>query len=210
VRVIAATNKELPDEVAQGRFREDLFFRLNVLPLTVPPLRERREDIARLAHHFLELYARENELPRKQLHPETLALLKARDWPGNIRELKNLIERLAILAEGATVTASDLRRLDPDLGGTSLAARPGEDARGPLPRALTPEQLRAGGGLVQARRAFERGCIVACLERTGGNVSRAAEWLGIERSNLHKKIQAYHVEIRPGRGSGRGNEEETP
>ncbi|MCK4414763.1 MAG: sigma-54-dependent Fis family transcriptional regulator [Candidatus Eisenbacteria sp.] len=208
VRVIAATNKDLQAEVAAGRFREDLFFRLHVVPLEVPPLAARREDIPRLAHHFLELYALENDLPRKSLAPETLALLETRAWPGNIRELQNLIERLAILGEGPTITADDVQRLDPRPpraraapGRGTRESRAATDDPTPSEAALTPEELRAAGGLVQARRDFERRCISACLERTGGNISQAAQWLGIERSNLHKKIQAYGLDPRATRAT---------
>jgi two-component system nitrogen regulation response regulator NtrX len=202
VRVLAATNKDLQAEVAASRFREDLFFRLNVVPLVVPPLEARREDITRLAEHFLDLYAGENDLPRKRLAPEVLARLEQRRWPGNIRELQNLIERLAILGEGETISAADLRRLDPTPPGADIGAGPAGDTDALSVAAPSPEQLRGAGGLVAARREFERRCIVACLEHTGGNVSQAAQWLGIERSNLHKKIQAYGLNPRAPRATG--------
>ncbi|MFH1144264.1 MAG: sigma-54 dependent transcriptional regulator [Candidatus Eisenbacteria bacterium] len=196
-RVVAATNKKLPEEVRAGRFREDLFFRLNVVPLEIPPLRERREDIAMLAEHFLQLFADENDLPRKALAPGALQQLERRAWRGNIRELQNLIERLAILSDGASIGEADVRRLDPR--GATVSPGRVADWRNVIP---APEEIRAAGGLVEARRDFERRCIRACLERTHGNVSQAARWLRIERSNLHKKIQAHGLESDPGRPAG--------
>jgi two-component system nitrogen regulation response regulator NtrX len=190
VRVIAATNKDLVAEAAAGRFREDLYFRLNVVPLHVPPLRERREDIPALCEHFLQLYAQENDLPSKRLEPAAVDLLKGLPWKGNVRELRNAIERLAILTDGEVITEADVR----SLVFTGSAAVPG--AGGDRVFVPEPEEIRAIGGLVEARRRFERACIEACLRRTGGNVSQAARWLGIERTNLHKKMQALGIDTR--------------
>jgi len=206
VRVLAATNKDLEAEVAGGRFREDLFYRLNVVPLAVPPLRERAEDIPELCDHFLEGYARDNGLPPRTLAPEALDALRSRTWRGNIRELRNVLERLAILAEGPVITAGDLARLAPTdapLAGDG----PHESLTSGGP---TPEAIRRGGGLTAARKAFEARCIETCLDRTGGNVAQAARWLGVERTTLHKKMQALGIEGRPSRpGSKETNQGNT-
>ena len=172
VRVIAATNKNLHAEVEQGKFREDLYFRLNVVPLTAPPLRERREDIPELAEHFLNAYAEENGFLPKALSAEARDLLLQYDWPGNIRELKNLVERLSIMVSGDTIYPEDL----PTLDGMSIPRQPDS----------FPD-LGAGKTLRQVREAVERHYIAEALERHKGNVTRASNALGIERTNLHKK-----------------------
>ena len=179
VRVIAATNKNLHAEVEQGKFREDLYFRLNVIPLTAPPLRERREDIPALAEHFLNAYAEENGFLPKALSAEARDLLLQYDWPGNIRELKNLVERLSIMVSGDTIYPEDL----PTLDGMSIPRQPGS----------FPD-LGAGKTLRQVREAVERHYIAEALERHKGNVTRASNALGIERTNLHKKIKQYDLE----------------
>ena len=179
VRVIAATNKNLHAEVEHGKFREDLYFRLNVVPLTAPPLRERREDIPALAEHFLKAYAEENGFLPKALSAEARDLLLQYDWPGNIRELKNLVERLSIMVSGDTIYPEDL----PTLDGMSIPRQPGS----------FPD-LGAGKTLRQVREAVERHYIAQALERHSGNVTRASNALGIERTNLHKKIKQYDLE----------------
>ena len=179
VRVIAATNKNLHAEVEQGKFREDLYFRLNVIPLTAPPLRERREDIPALAEHFLKAYAEENGFLSKALSAEARDLLLQYDWPGNIRELKNLVERLSIMVSEDTIYPEDLPALD----GMSIPRQPGS----------FPD-LGAGKTLRQVREAVERHYIAQALERHKGNVTRASNALGIERTNLHKKIKQYDLE----------------
>ncbi len=179
VRVIAATNKNLHAEVEQGKFREDLYFRLNVIPLTAPPLRERREDIPALAEHFLKAYAEENGFLPKALSAEARDLLLQYDWPGNIRELKNLVERLSIMVSGDTIYPEDL----PTIDGMSIPRQPGS----------FPD-LGAGKTLRQVREAVERHYIAEALERHKGNVTRASNALGIERTNLHKKIKQYDLE----------------
>ena len=179
VRVIAATNKNLHAEVEQGKFREDLYFRLNVIPLTAPPLRERREDIPALAEHFLKAYAEENGFLPKALSAEARDLLLQYDWPGNIRELKNLVERLSIMVSEDTIYPEDL----PTLDGMSIPRQPGS----------FPD-LGAGKTLRQVREAVERHYIAEALERHKGNVTRASNALGIERTNLHKKIKQYDLE----------------
>ena len=192
--MLAATNKDLAVEVKAGRFREDLFYRLNVVPLEVPPLRERREDIPDLCRHFLDLYAAENDQPVKTLSAEALARLTGRPWRGNIRELRNVLERLAILGDSAEIGERDIELLVP--GGEESETR---DAPASPLAAITPEAIREAGGLIEVRRQIETRCVEVCLDRTGGNVSQAARWLGVERTNLHKKMQALGLEARPPR-----------
>jgi len=198
VRVLAATNKDLAAEIRAGRFREDLFFRLNVVPVHVPPLRERRDDIPLLAEHFLSAYLDENGLPARQFTPEALQLLRTLPWPGNIRELSNAVERLAILTRGPRIGPDDLLRhgIGVDLAAAGQAAAPRGTAAGGDDLEIPAAVMRAGG-LVAARQEFEKRCILAALTEAAGNVSQAARLLGIDRTNLHKKIQTY------GLGSGR-------
>ncbi|MEZ4655732.1 MAG: sigma-54 dependent transcriptional regulator, partial [Candidatus Eisenbacteria bacterium] len=237
VRVLAATHRDLAREVTQGNFREDLFFRLNVLPIVVPPLRERIEDIPALCRHHLELAAIEHEIPRRTITPDAERVLQSLPLRGNVRELQNLLDRICILAEGSEITADDVRRAAPDPIGERLGKTPASDAPAsgvslsastPSTRsnsstaatasstpgfqaktldpgpgtgafALSPERIRELGGLSGARQSLERACIESCLDRTGGNVSEAARWLEIERSNLHKKMQSLGIEARPPR-----------
>ena len=188
VRVLAATNKDLEVEVKAGRFREDLWFRLAVIPLRMPALRERREDIALLARHFLEGFRLENNRPPLRFTPAAEARLAAQPWPGNVRELQNAVERLAIMAPGPEIDVDDMDRAP---SGPVAAPRP-DSATAPAPS--SPAAVLAAGGLVEARRRFEIACIRQALEESGGNVSQAARALGIDRTNLHKKIQAYGLE----------------
>jgi two-component system nitrogen regulation response regulator NtrX len=177
VRVIAATNKDLPAEIRAGRFREDLYFRLNVIPIFVPPLRDRPEDIPLLAEYFAADLAREYGRRAKTLDSAALAALRAYRWPGNVRELRNVIERLMIMVPGDTVTVKDLGFIE----GLSVA-EPGRSA--------------AGGELVQlheARDRFERDYILRALAEQQGNISRTAEVLGVERSNLYRKMRAFGI-----------------
>ena len=170
VRVLAATNKNLEEEIRRGSFREDLYFRLAVIPLHVPPLRERGEDVLLLSEHFLRRFAAESGRPARRLDASARAALLQYPWPGNVRELRNVIERVTILASSETVTSEDL----------SL----------PESRAEGLRSLPTAGTLRDAREAFEREFIVRRLEALGGNVSRTAESLGIERSNLYRKLGA--------------------
>jgi len=172
VRVIAATNKDLRSEIAAGRFREDLYFRLNVVPIRVPPLRERAEDIPALARHFVDHFARQYGRARR-IAPDAFAVLAAYRWPGNVRELRNLLERLVILAPGDEISRADvLQVLGPE----------GEGTIGPFRECAT---LREG------REQFERQFILLKLNEAGGNVVKAAELLGLERSHLYRKMRAY-------------------
>jgi len=179
VRVIAATNKDLAAEIRAGRFREDLFFRLNVVPIFVPPLRERGEDVVRLAEHFIAEFAREYGRRAKQLSVDAVLRLRAHAWPGNVRELRNLIERLMITVPDDTVGAGHLEFLP----GGDEASAPAE----PEP----PSELHA------ARERWERRYIASALAACDGNMSRTADVLGIERSNLYKKMRS--LGIAPGR-----------
>jgi two-component system nitrogen regulation response regulator NtrX len=173
-RVLAATNKNLLEEIRRGSFREDLYFRLAVVPIPVPPLRDRPEDIPLLAAHFLrEASARFGRKP-KSLSSAAIEALQAYRWPGNVRELKNLIERLMILSP-----ADEIRRED-------LPA----EVRDGVAEAIPP-----GAPLREARDDFERRYILAALKRHRGNVSRAAEALDLERSNLYRKLRAYGIEV---------------
>jgi two-component system, NtrC family, nitrogen regulation response regulator NtrX len=173
VRVIAATNKHIADEIAAGRFREDLFYRLNVVPLTVPPLRQRREDIPLLVERFVAELARFEGLPTRTFAPEAVALLRERTWPGNVRELRNAVERLVILASGGRIEAADVRRI---LGAEQ------ESAIGDLAGLDTFERFKA-----EAEKSF----LVAKLAENDWNVSETARRLEMPRSNLYKKIEKY-------------------
>ena len=174
VRVIAATNKDLAAAIEKGTFRDDLFFRLDVIRIRVPPLTERREDIPLLAAHFMRTLARRHGQRVKTLDASAGTLLHAHHWPGNVRELRNVIERLAIMVPGDVVTARDLGFL---VG--AAASRP-----------AAPGDLRP---LHEARDRFERDYIVQALAAHAGNVSRTAEALRVERSNLHRKMRAFGI-----------------
>jgi two-component system nitrogen regulation response regulator NtrX len=181
VRVIAATNKNLEDEIRQGRFREDLYFRLNVIPFHVPPLRERREDIAPLARHFIAEISGEYGRRPKDLTPEALELLAGLPWPGNVRELRNIIERLVIMTPGDRIEARHLPA--PLLAGAGGAAEPVVGtARAPL---------QDFPSLAAAREDFEKRYIWKKYQESGGNMSRTAEALHVERSNLYRKMKGY-------------------
>ena len=180
VRVLAATNKDLEAEVAAGRFREDLYYRLAVIPLRMPPLRARKEDVPLLAERFAAAYCAENGLPPRPFAPATLERLARQSWPGNVRELRNQVERLLIMSRGETVEPADL----PDAeGGPPPAHRDLDAALADLAERLRGEPLR------ESRRRFERAMVRLALDRHGGNVTRAARDLGLERTNLHKKIR---------------------
>ncbi|MCL4813248.1 MAG: sigma-54 dependent transcriptional regulator [Vicinamibacteraceae bacterium] len=175
VRVIAATNKDLPGLIQEGRFREDLYFRLNVIPIFVPPLRDRDDDIARLAEYFMSELAREYGRRPKAFSPGAMMRLRHYLWPGNVRELRNVVERLMIMVPGDTVEADDLHL-------PSAAPQAGEAAAA---RPVVP--------LAAAREEFEREYILRALAEQHGNMSRTAEVLGVERSNLYKKMRAYGI-----------------
>ena len=178
VRIVAATNKNLEEEIRKGTFREDLYHRINVIPLAVPPLREHREDIPLLTAHFLKELARENDSPPKTFTLGALEALTAMPWPGNVRELKNFVWRLAILTPSQTI---DL----PDLPGSPAAI---EAPPGDLEALLLMPTFR------EARARFEKEFLRRKLAQCQGNVSLAAEKIGLERSHLYRKLKAYGLE----------------
>ena len=174
VRVIAATNKNLEKEIERGNFREDLFYRLNVIPFTVPPLRERAEDIPVLAEHFLNEFTVAYGRRPKELSKDAVDALMAHTWPGNVRELRNLMERIVILSQSSRVEA---RHLPLETARRTMAARTGD----------------AFGSLQDVKEAAERDYILRKLDETSGNVTRAAELLGLERSNLYRKMKSLGI-----------------
>jgi two-component system nitrogen regulation response regulator NtrX len=174
VRVIAATNKNIEAEIESGNFRSDLYYRINVIPIEVPPLRNRTNDVILLAEYFLRRFAAETGSPRKKLSAGAGTKLRAYHWPGNVRELRNVIERLAILLPQETIEAEDV----------TLGAR--SDIPAEIPRNLP---------LKEARDEFEKQYILGRLREFAGNVSRTAEALGVERSNLYRKLHAYGIRV---------------
>lgn len=182
VRVIAASNKDLAEEIGKGNFREDLYYRLNVLPIVVPTLKERRDDIPELAQHFLRLHSEEQGIKPKQFSPQGMEALQRHDWPGNIRELRNLIERLLIMVPKTVIDAPDVEMF---LQGRAPSGVPS------LAVGTNYDSLR------EARNAFEREVISLKLRENNWNVSKTADELKIERSHLHRKIKLLHVELRP-------------
>jgi two-component system, NtrC family, nitrogen regulation response regulator NtrX len=174
VRVVAATNKNLEDEIERGNFREDLFYRLNVIPFYVPPLRQRVEDIALLADHFLKEFTMAYGRKPKELTPEAYDVLKEHRWPGNVRELRNLMERIVIMNPQVRI---DARHVPLNTQRRTISDR-------------APERF---GSLHEVRAAAEREYILKTLDETKGNVTRTAEVLGLERSNLYRKMKALGI-----------------
>jgi two-component system, NtrC family, nitrogen regulation response regulator NtrX len=174
VRVLAATNKDLPTEIRLGRFREDLYFRLNVIPVFVPPLRDRPDDILVLADHFMTELSREYGRRPKKFDAGAAAGLRSGRWPGNVRELRNVVERLLIMVPGDTITLADLSFLD---GASSV----------------TVDATPVVAPLHEARDQFERDYILKALAAQQGNISRTADVLGVERSNLYRKMRAFGI-----------------
>ncbi len=179
VRVLSATSRNLQEEIAAGRFREDLFYRLNVVPVRIPSLRERREDIPELVDHFLARFAAERRIQTPELSKEAMAALQAHDWPGNVRQLRNIIERTLIMTPGDRVGCIEVDLLPSEvldaqgsvgLGGPSLAVM--------------------GSPLREARESFEREYLKIQIRRFSGNISRTASFIGMERSALHRKLKA--------------------
>jgi two-component system nitrogen regulation response regulator NtrX len=185
VRVLAATNKELPAEIRAGRFREDLYFRLNVIPIFVPPLRDRKADIPLLAEYFMVGFAREYGRRTKVLDPGAVTALQEYPWPGNVRELRNVIERLVIMVPGDTISGRDLAFLE--------GARAPESSQESPPGGESAATLT----LQAARSRFEREFILKTLAARGGNISRTADALGVERSNFYRKMRALGIAVRP-------------
>lgn len=194
VRVLAASNKDLLKEIEKGGFREDLYYRLNVVPIVVPSLRERREDIPLLIRHFMKLHADEQGLRMKEVTPEAMGVFQQYEWPGNIRELRNLIERLMIMVPGTvidTAQAAMSLQVRPSGAGAAVSA-----ASGGAP-AVSPLLTQHYDSLRDARNAFEKEYIARKLREHHWNISRTAEDLKIERSHLHRKIKLLDVEMRP-------------
>ncbi|MGD9141822.1 MAG: sigma-54 dependent transcriptional regulator [bacterium] len=170
VRVISSTNKNLQEEIKKGNFREDLYHRIAAMPIAVPSLRERKDDIPLLVEHFLEVFRHENNRPEKRFTEGAVKVLMSYDWPGNVRELKNLVERLVIMSEAEVITEDDIKPL---VSETRIAA-------GDRPLSELTEE-------------FERSLILSELNKTGWNVSKAASRLGIDRANLHRKMRRYGI-----------------
>jgi two-component system nitrogen regulation response regulator NtrX len=185
VRVISSTNRDLEAEIAGGRFRRELYHRLNVVPIRVPGLDERREDIPHLAAHFIEVLHETQGLPKRALSEEAAALLQTMNWPGNVRQLRNMIERVLILGEGGDAISAA------ELPGEAVA--PPEGARVMVSGSVAALPLR------EAREAFEREYLVTQINRFGGNISRTADFIGMERSALHRKLKSLGV-VSPARG----------
>jgi two-component system nitrogen regulation response regulator NtrX len=181
VRVIAATNRDLKEEIQKGRFREDLYYRLNVIPITVPPLRERKIDIPILVEHFIAEFCLENNKEIKRISAEAMNLLISYSWPGNVRELKNVVERMVIMTRGPVIEARDV-----------------PDPVREQPKALPEFSFFEFNLLKDARREFERRFIMKKLVENDENISKTAELIGIERSNLHRKIKSYGIEMKKG------------
>jgi two-component system nitrogen regulation response regulator NtrX len=193
VRVIAATNKNLEEAIERGEFREDLYFRLNVIPIVVPPLRDRREDIPRLVQHFARRTAEEHNLKPKRFDAPAMDALQRHRWRGNIRELRNTVERLMIMTPAETVRVDDLPS---DIrGGDSSVARPPasspEAVAAPAPR--TDTQAAGGGTLREFKDTAERAYLVQKLRENNWNISKTAEIIDTPRSNLYKKLEQYGI-----------------
>ncbi len=173
VRVIGATNKSLEDEIKEGKFREDLFYRLNVIPIFVPPLRERKDEIPYLVHYFLQMIASENGKKPKVLSSEAMNAILNYDWPGNVRELKNMVERLFIMTEGNEINIENIPVLIREQESDNIDKNDYRDAK----------------------MKFEKEYIANKLKEFDGNISKTAKAIGMERSNLHRKIKSYQIEI---------------
>jgi two-component system nitrogen regulation response regulator NtrX len=182
VRVLSATSRNLQDEIASGRFREDLFYRLNVVPVRLPALRERREDIPELVNHFLARFAAERRMSAPSISADAMAALQANDWPGNVRQLRNIIERTIILAPGDRVACIDLDLLPPEI----------LDNQSSIGASSTTMAIM-GSPLREARESFEREYLKIQIRRFSGNISRTASFIGMERSALHRKLKALGI-----------------
>lgn len=185
VRVIASTNRDMESEMSAGNFRQDLFYRLNVVPIEIPPLRDRPDDIPALLEHFLQLSAVISGVPPRIISSEAIAALQAYDWPGNVRQLRNAVDWILIMAPGLPHDPVTVENLPPDIGaGASVSAGWQEGAK------MMALPLR------DARENFERQYLLAQISRFGGNVSRTAEFVGMERSALHRKLKSLGVTTR--------------
>jgi two-component system nitrogen regulation response regulator NtrX len=179
---VSSTSRNIEAEIAGGRFREDLYHRLSVVPVRVPPLSERREDIPGLVAFFMEQISQTTGLPQRQIGTDAMAVLQSHDWPGNVRQLRNNVERLMILAGGEPNAVINASMLPQDVGSMVPA----------MPNGNGGEQLM-GLPLREARELFEREYLLAQINRFGGNISRTAEFVGMERSALHRKLKALGI-----------------
>ncbi|ACL61312.1 sigma-54-dependent transcriptional regulator [Methylobacterium nodulans] len=182
VRIISSSSRDLAEEIAAGRFREDLFHRLSVVPIRVPPLAERREDVPELIGFFMDQISTATGLPQRRIAPDAMAVLQSHDWPGNVRQLRNNVERLMILTQGDPETEVTTEMLPSEVG------------------ALVPTTPSGAGGeklmslaLREAREIFEREYLIAQIARFSGNISRTAEFIGMERSALHRKLKSLGI-----------------
>ncbi|MCZ8183369.1 MAG: sigma-54 dependent transcriptional regulator [Beijerinckiaceae bacterium] len=182
VRIISSTSRDLQEEIAAGRFREDLYHRLGVVPIRVPALAERREDIPDLIDHFMQQIAVASGLPRRRIAMDAMAILQTHDWPGNVRQLRNNVERLMILAAGDPSQEVTAEMLPQDVGSSAP----------PTPSGAGGERLLSMA-LREAREVFEREYLIAQINRFGGNISRTAEFVGMERSALHRKLKSLGI-----------------
>ena len=183
VRIISSTGRNIEAEIAAGRFRDDLYHRMSVVPIRVPPLAERREDIADLVYYFMDQISQSSGLAKRIIGEDALAVLQSHDWPGNVRQLRNNVERLMILASGDADSVVTASMLPQDVG------------------SMVPNMPNGNGGehlmglpLREAREVFEREYLVAQISRFGGNISRTAEFVGMERSALHRKLKALGID----------------
>jgi two-component system nitrogen regulation response regulator NtrX len=181
-RIVASTSRNLEAAIADGKFREDLYHRLSVVPIRVPPLAERREDIPALVEYFMDQISQATGLPKRRIGDDAMAVLQSHSWPGNVRQLRNNVERLLILAGGDPDVVLDASMLPPDVG-SMVPTMPSGDGG---------EHLM-GLPLRDAREVFEREYLVAQISRFGGNISRTAEFVGMERSALHRKLKALGI-----------------
>jgi two-component system nitrogen regulation response regulator NtrX len=185
VRVVSATSRDLLNEIADGRFREDFYYRLNVVPVHIPALAERREDIPVLADHFVARFAAERRITTPNFSPDAIAALQAYDWPGNVRQLRNIIERTIILAPSERIERVDVDMLPQEI----------IDEGGPVAHGAANAMM--GAPLREARETFEREYLRVQIRRFSGNISRTATFIGMERSALHRKLKILGmVEIR--------------
>jgi two-component system nitrogen regulation response regulator NtrX len=182
VRIVSSTTRNLEVAIAEGKFREDLYHRLSVVPIRIPPLAERREDIPELVDYFMDQISMATGLPKRRIGDDAMAVLQSHSWPGNVHQLRNNIERLMILADGDPDAVMDASMLPPDVG------------------SMVPTMPNGNGGehlmglpLREAREVFEREYLVAQISRFGGNISRTAEFVGMERSALHRKLKALGI-----------------
>jgi two-component system nitrogen regulation response regulator NtrX len=183
VRFVSATARNLTMEIEAGNFREDLFYRLNVVPVSIPPLSERREDITALAHHYAARFAAEHRLSAPLISDDAIAALQACEWPGNVRQLRNIIERTIILAPAERLVQIDADMLPPEVSGTYSSPE-------------VAAQSLMGAPLREAREAFEREYLQVQIRRFSGNISKTANFVGMERSALHRKLKLLGIAVR--------------